>query len=84
MAAAFTRFTTEVLPLPFAVDLTAGRDGVFIFDLDFAAGAFTLDWFEGGHFFIKQREGDVLAVLAQRLAGSQSLQGGIHAARVRA
>ncbi|TQL65114.1 thioesterase II family protein [Delftia sp. HK171] len=49
-----------------------------------AAGAFTLDWFEGGHFFIRQREGDVLAVLAQRLAGSQSLQGEIHAARVRA
>jgi surfactin synthase thioesterase subunit len=32
-----------------------------------AAGVFTLDWFEGGHFFIRQQESAVLDVLVQRL-----------------
>jgi surfactin synthase thioesterase subunit len=44
-----------------------------------AAAAFTLDWFEGGHFFIKQHEAEVLAVLARRLAGVT--RGEVHAAR---
>lgn len=34
-----------------------------------AAGAFTLDWFEGGHFFIRQQEALVLSAIARRLAG---------------
>lgn len=32
-----------------------------------AAGAFSLQWFEGGHFFIRQREMDVLQAVASRL-----------------
>ncbi|WP_348982418.1 alpha/beta fold hydrolase [Azoarcus sp. TTM-91] len=32
-----------------------------------AAGAFSLQWFEGGHFFIRQRESEVLQALAGRL-----------------
>jgi surfactin synthase thioesterase subunit len=32
-----------------------------------AAGTFTVDWFEGGHFFIRQQERAVLDVLAKRL-----------------
>src|SRR4051812_39146775 len=39
VAAAFRRFTTDGLPLPFAADLPAGRALLFIF-FDFAAGAF--------------------------------------------
>jgi surfactin synthase thioesterase subunit len=38
---------------------------------------FTLDWFEGGHFFIRKHEVPVLATLVQRLA--QSLAGGVNA-----
>lgn len=33
-----------------------------------AAGPFTLDWFEGGHFFVRQQEAVVLEVLTRRLA----------------
>lgn len=40
--------------------------------------AFTLDWFDGGHFFIRQQEPQVLTVVQQRLA--QALTGGAHAA----
>ncbi|NMG66874.1 alpha/beta fold hydrolase [Azoarcus indigens] len=32
-----------------------------------AAGAFSLQWFEGGHFFIRQQEREVLQALAGRL-----------------
>lgn len=35
-----------------------------------AAGIFTLDWFEGGHFFIRQQEDAMLDVLTQRLGMS--------------
>lgn len=33
-------------------------------------GNFSLDWFDGGHFFIRQNEDAFLSVLANRLAGS--------------
>jgi surfactin synthase thioesterase subunit len=39
---------------------------------------FSLDWFEGGHFFIRQQESQVLLALRRRLA--RTLAGGIHAA----
>jgi surfactin synthase thioesterase subunit len=32
-------------------------------------GCFSLDWFDGGHFFIRQNEDAFLSVLAKRLAG---------------
>ncbi|REM25726.1 thioesterase, partial [Mycobacterium tuberculosis] len=42
-----------------------------------AGGAFSLDWFDGGHFFIRQHEAAVLAALARRLG--QSMAGGPYA-----
>lgn len=33
-----------------------------------AGGAFSLDWFEGGHFFIRQQQSRVLATIARLLA----------------
>ncbi len=38
----------------------------------------TLDWFEGGHFFLRQQEGPFLESLVRRLA--QTTAGGAHAA----
>lgn len=38
---------------------------------------FSLDWFDGGHFFIRQHEAQVLAAVAQRLASC--VPGGAHA-----
>ncbi|RST55764.1 thioesterase II family protein [Variovorax sp. MHTC-1] len=43
-----------------------------------ADAGFTLDWFDGGHFFIRQQESRVLLALQRRLA--QTLAGGVHAA----
>jgi surfactin synthase thioesterase subunit len=31
------------------------------------AGVFTLDWFEGGHFFLRLHETEFLAALARHL-----------------
>jgi surfactin synthase thioesterase subunit len=45
-----------------------------------AGGGFSLDWFDGGHFFIRQQEAAVLAALAQRL-GRVLPSGERHAAR---
>jgi surfactin synthase thioesterase subunit len=62
-------------PLPVPLHVLAGRED----DIEAkrieawsreAGGAFTLDWFDGGHFFIKQHEARVLAAVAQRLAHS--------------
>lgn len=71
-------------PLPIPVhafgglqdDITAERIEAWSVE---AADAFTLDWFDGGHFFIRQHEGQLLATLTQRLA--RSIAGGIDAAR---
>lgn len=72
-------------PLPVPLHAFAGRqDDVEPWRMEAWRGetacpGFTLDWFEGGHFFIRQHETPVLAVLAQRLA--QSATGGVHAPR---
>lgn len=83
----FVHVPSAGLPLPVHVlagrqdDIEAGRIEAWSQE---AGDAFSLDWFEGGHFFIRQREAEVLAVLARRLAGAQPLPGAIHAARVHA
>lgn len=43
-----------------------------------AGGAFTLDWFDGGHFFIRQHEQQVLAAVVREL--THQLSGVAHAA----
>jgi len=71
-------------PLPMPLHALGGRqddvapEGVEAWSVE-AAGLFTLDWFEGGHFFIRQQEGPVLAALVQRLA--QSVVAGVSARR---
>jgi len=69
-------------PLPMPVHVFAGRED----DIDAArihawsaeaGGVFTLDWFDGGHFFIRQHETAFLAALSQRLG--QVIAGEPHA-----
>ncbi|WP_354422250.1 thioesterase II family protein [Variovorax atrisoli] len=69
-------------PLPMPLHVLAGRQD----DIDaarveawsaHAGGAFSLDWFDGGHFFIRQHEAAVLAALVRRLG--LSVAGGRHA-----
>ncbi|ATA56046.1 thioesterase [Variovorax boronicumulans] len=59
-------------PLPLPIHAFAGRQD----DIEVPAmaawseetgSAFTLDWFEGGHFFLRQHEAAFLAALARRL-----------------
>jgi len=73
------------LPMPMPVHVFAGRED----DIDAASvhawsaeagGVFTLDWFDGGHFFLRQRETAFLAALTGRLA--QAIAGERHAPRV--
>ncbi|MDH6168361.1 surfactin synthase thioesterase subunit [Variovorax boronicumulans] len=59
-------------PLPLPVHAFAGREDDIAPEamsawVAEAGGAFTLDWFEGGHFFIRQHEAAFLAALGQRL-----------------
>jgi surfactin synthase thioesterase subunit len=79
----------EEAPLPMPVHVFAGRED----DIDAAsvhawsaeaAGVFTLDWFDGGHFFIRQRETAFLAALTERLgqAVAGTGAGERHASRV--
>ena len=62
-------------PLPFPVHVFAGQqddiapERMAAWSAE-AGRAFTLDWFEGGHFFIRQQEAAVLAALTRRLAES--------------
>lgn len=60
-------------PLSLPVHAFSGRDD----DMDAASlqawqdettGRFTLDWFDGGHFFIRQHEAQVLSTLVRQLA----------------
>jgi len=69
-------------PLPVPLHVFAGRDD----DIEAeridawsaeAGGVFTLDWFDGGHFFIRQHEAAFLAALSQRLG--QVVAGDRHA-----
>ena len=72
-------------PLPVPLHVFAGRQDdiepwrMQAWSGETAHAGFTLDWFEGGHFFIRQHETRVLAAVAQCLA--QSAAGGVHAPR---
>jgi surfactin synthase thioesterase subunit len=60
-------------PLPMPLHVLAGRhDDIAAPRIEAwsgeTAGPFTVDWFDGGHFFIREHEGAVLATLARRLA----------------
>lgn len=60
-------------PLPFPLHVFGGRrDDIGAVRMQawsaLAGAGFSLDWFDGGHFFIRQQEGAVLAALAGRLA----------------
>lgn len=60
-------------PLPVPVHVFAGRqdeiapDRLAAWSLESEAPA-TLDWFDGGHFFVRQQEGAVLTALARHLS----------------
>ncbi|SAI74501.1 Linear gramicidin dehydrogenase LgrE [Bordetella ansorpii] len=58
-------------PLPLPIHVFAGRaDDIGLDNLlpwREAADACTLDWFDGGHFFVRHEEGDVLRMLERRL-----------------
>jgi len=65
-------------PLPLPVHVFAGRDDdieparIEAWSAE-AGGPFTLDWFDGGHFFIREHEDAVVAALARRLAQSTAV-----------
>lgn len=70
-------YVSADMPLPMPLHVFAGRQD----DIDaarveawsaHAGGAFSLDWFDGGHFFIRQHEAAVLAALARRLGLSMA------------
>ena len=70
-------------PLPVPLHVLAGRqDDIAVERIGSwrreAGGAFTLEWFDGGHFFIRQQEQQVLAAVVQGL--TQQLSGVTHAA----
>jgi surfactin synthase thioesterase subunit len=70
-ACASFRYTTPA-SLPFPLHVFAGSDDDIAGKRieawrQEAAGAFTLDWFDGGHFFVRQREPEVLAALTRHL-----------------
>lgn len=59
-------------PLPVPLHVLAGRDDAIAAERIAAwrreaGAAFTLDWFDGGHFFIRQHEQQVLASVTQAL-----------------
>ncbi|WP_420997415.1 thioesterase II family protein [Cupriavidus sp. 30B13] len=64
---------TDAAPLPVPLHVLAGRDDAIgaaelqAWALATSAGH-TLDWFAGGHFFLHQQQGAVLARLAELLA----------------
>lgn len=61
----------EPLPLPL-VALAGRQDAIAAPRIEawaaHAGAGFALDWFDGGHFFIRQQESQVLAALHRRLA----------------
>ncbi len=66
---------TELPPLPIPIHVFGGRaDEICPSRLDAwrseSAADFSLDWFDGGHFFLRQHEEAFLPVLVQRLAGN--------------
>jgi len=65
----------DSLPLTMPIHVFGGRaDEIQAAGLEAwqreGAGTFSLDWFDGGHFFIRQNEDAFLSVLAKRLADS--------------
>jgi surfactin synthase thioesterase subunit len=65
----------EPMPLPLPIHVFGGRaDAIQVIELEAwireSAVHFSLDWFDGGHFFIRQNEGVFLSVLANRLMGN--------------
>ena len=74
-------------PLPVPLHVLAGRQDdiapwrMQAWAAETAHARFTLDWFEGGHFFIRQHETSVLAALARHLAPAVMAAGGVDAAR---
>lgn len=76
---------TAAAPLPVPLHVLAGRDDdiepwrVDAWSAETVHDRFTLDWFDGGHFFIRQHERGVLAVIAQHLA--RFVARGVHAPR---
>lgn len=66
---------TELPPLPIPIHVFGGRaDEIRPSGLDAwrseSAADFSVDWFEGGHFFLRQHEDTFLPVLVQRLASN--------------
>jgi surfactin synthase thioesterase subunit len=65
-----------VAPLPVPLHVFAGREDdiqpwrVEAWSAETLNAGFSLDWFEGGHFFIRQHEAQVLAALVRRLPQS--------------
>lgn len=66
------RAAVGAAPLPLSLHVFAGRQD----DIEVPAmaawakeiaGVFTLDWFDGGHFFLRQHETEFLAALARHL-----------------
>ncbi|GAB3466520.1 thioesterase II family protein [Azotobacter salinestris] len=78
---------TAPAPLPVALHAFGGRrDDIAAERMEAwrreAGGAFSLDWFDGGHFFIREREPQVLAVIVREL--ERQFSGVDHAAIARA
>lgn len=72
------------MPLPMPLHVFAGRqDDIDAQRIDawsdHAGGTFTLDWFDGGHFFIRQHEAAFLHALTRRVGQALALAGGRHA-----
>lgn len=75
----FVPMVDPLLPLP--VHVFAGRQDDIAVDgieawAEQAGEAFTLDWFDGGHFFLRHQEGLFVEALTQRL--QQCVAGGWH------
>ena len=71
----------KVQPLVMPVHVFGGRsDGIHESRLEAwqseCATDFSLDWFEGGHFFLRQQEEAFLDVMVERLAGSTAGEAG--------
>ena len=63
----------ELSPLPIPIHVFGGRaDEIHISRLKAwqleSTGNFSMDWFDGGHFFLRHHEEAFLSILAQRLA----------------
>jgi len=71
VCASFPPRETQALALP--IHAFGGRhDSIALHDIEQwyheTRGRFSVDWFDGGHFFIREREAEVLAALVQVLS----------------